>query len=101
MKNILIPVKYKKEKGSKYSKKIRNNNFIPGIIYGKKKKNIMFYLKHDTIYNTIKKNQLKYKNIENLVFKLKFKHKIIKSKIKKIQKHPFKNKILHIDFMYI
>ncbi len=100
MKSILLSVKYKIKKGSKYSRKIRNKNLVPGIIYGKKKKNIMFYIKHNIIYNTIKKNQLKYKKIQDITLKLKFKDKIIKSNIKEIQKHPFKNKILHIDLMY-
>ncbi len=100
MKKILITIKYKKKSGTKYSKKIRNKKFIPAIIYGKGKKNIMFYLKHDYIYNIIKKNQIKYK-IKQINFQLKIKDKIINSKIKEIQKHPFKNKILHIDFLYI
>ncbi len=101
MKNTSISVKYKKKIGSKYNRKIRKKNLISGIIYGKNKKNIMFYLKHDNIYNIIKKKQYEYKNIKNIILKLKFKNKTIKSKIKEIQKHPFKNKILHIDLIYI
>ncbi len=100
MKKILIKVKYKKKCGSNHNRKIRKKKIIPSIIYGRKKKNIMFYIKHDYIYNIIKKNQIKY-NIKNINFKIKIKKKIINSKIKEIQKHPFKNKILHIDFLYI
>ncbi len=100
MKKISILVKYRKISGSKYSKKIRKKNLIPAIIYGKKKKNIMIFIKHDYIYNIIKKNQLIY-NIKKINFKLKTKKKNINCKIQEIQKHPFKNKILHIDFLYI
>ncbi len=100
MKKIFILVKQKKNSGTKYSKKIRNKKFIPAIIYGKNKKNIMLYLKHDYIYNIIKKNQIKHK-IKKINFKLKIKNKNINVRIKEIQKHPFKNKILHIDFLYI
>ncbi len=97
--NILLSVKHRKKSGSQYSKKIRKKKLIPAIIYGKKKKNIMLSLKHDYIYNIIKKNQLKF-NIKKINFKIKIKNKVINSKIKEIQKHPFKNKILHIDFIY-
>ncbi len=100
MKNILLKIKNKKKTGSKYNRKIRKKNIIPAVIYGKKKKNLMFLLKHDYTYSMIEKYQKKY-NIKNIIFNLKLNNKIIKSKIKEIQKHPFKNKILHIDFLYI
>ncbi len=93
---INLKVKYRKKIGSNYNKKIRNKNIIPGIIYGKKKKNILIKINHNDIYNKIMKNQ----NNKKIIFNLKLKNNIIKSKIKDIQKHPYKNKILHIDFIY-
>ncbi len=100
MKNILLKVKNKKKTGSKYNRKIRKKNIISAIIYGKKKQNIMFLLKHDYTYSILEKNKKKI-DIKNITFILESKKKTIKSKIKEIQKHPFKNKILHIDFLYI
>ncbi len=98
MKNILLKVKYKINKGSKYNRKIRRKNIIPAIIYGNNRKNLMILLKHDYIYSIINKYK---KENKDIILNLKLKNKIIKTKIKLIQQHPFKNKILHIDFMYI
>ncbi len=99
MENIELIAKKRKKTGTKYSKKIRRNNEIPSIIYGKKKKNILIKIKHNSIYNIIKKHQKKQK-INKLMFLINIKNKKIKSKIKHIQKHPYKNKILHIDFIF-
>ncbi len=96
MKKINLKIKYRKKTGSNYNKKIRNKNIIPGIIYGKGKKNILIKINHNNLYNKIIKNQ----NNKKIIFNLKLNNLIIKSKIKNIQKHPYKNKILHIDFIY-
>ncbi len=94
-KKIIIKAKYRTKLGTKYSNKIRKQGKIPSIIYTKKKNNIAIKIKYNFIYNFIKNNN----NIKNIKFIIKLKNKIIKCKIKEIQKHPIKNKILHIDFM--
>ncbi len=96
MKKINLKIEYRKKIGSNYSKKIRNKNKIPAIIYGKKKKNILIKINHNDIYNKIIKNQ----HNKKMIFYLKLNNLKIKTKIKNIQKHPYKNKILHIDFIY-
>ncbi len=96
MKKINLKIEYRKKTGSNYNKKIRNKNKIPAIIYGKNKKNILIKINHNDIYNKIIKNQYNKK----IIFYLKLNNLKIKSKIKNIQKHPCKNKILHIDFIY-
>ncbi len=97
MKNIKLKVKFKNKKGSNYNKKNRKKNIIPGIIYGNKKKNIPILIKHDDLYNKIKKYQ---ENNKKIYFTLKLNKKKILSKIKYIQMHKYKNKIIHIDFIY-
>ncbi len=96
MKKIIIKAKYRKIFGSIYIKKIKKKNEIPAIIYGKNKKNILIRINHDNIFNKI----VKYQEKKNIYFLIKINNKIIKSKIKDIQKHPYKNKILHLDFIY-
>ncbi len=96
MKKIKLKAKYRKKTGSNYNKKLRNKNIIPAIIYGKNKNNILININHNDIYNKI----LKYQKNKKIYFYIKINNKIIKSKIKYIQKHPYKNKILHIDFIY-
>ncbi len=94
MNKFTIKVKYRNKKGTNNCKKIRKKNKIPAIIYIKNKKNILIKIKYNKIFNILKKK----KNIKNIKFNLKFYNKKLKCKIKEIQKHPYKNKILHIDF---
>ncbi len=95
MKKIIIKADYRYKIGTNNSNKIRKKNYIPAIIYNKNKKNIKIKIKYNLIWNIIKNK----KNIKNIKIKIKIKKKKIKCKIKEIQKHPFKNKILHIDFI--
>ncbi len=97
MKNIIIKAIIKKKKGSNYNNKIRKKKLIPAILYGNKKENISIIIKHDEIFNKIIKYQ---KNNKKIIFKIKFKNNLIISKIKHIQTHQYKNKIIHIDFIY-
>ncbi len=89
-----IKAKYRKKLGSNNSNKIRKKNYIPAIIY-KKKKNINIKINYYKIWNLIKDK----KKIKNIKFKIKIKKLKFICNIKEIQKHPYKNKILHIDFM--
>ncbi len=99
MKYIKLKIKKRNKTGTNYNKKIRKKDKIPAIIYGKNKKNILLKINHNYIYNIIKKYQVKTK-INDIKFLIKINKKKIISNIKNIQKHPYKNKILHIDFIY-
>ncbi len=95
MKKFIIKAKYRYKLGTQNSKKIRKKNYIPSIIYNKNKKNINIKIKYNSIWNIIKNK----KKIKNIIIIIDIKKKKIICKIKEIQKHPFKNKILHIDFI--
>ncbi len=95
MNKYKIKANLRKKKGTKNSRKLRKKNKIPAIIYSKKK-NFLISIKYNKFFNLIKKNL----KLENILFIIKIKKKKIICKIKEIQKHPFKNKILHIDFIY-
>ncbi|QCI15829.1 50S ribosomal protein L25 [Buchnera aphidicola] len=84
------------EKGKSFSRRLRINNKFPGVLYGVNKNIMLLTLDHNIIFNLQKKIEF-YK--ENL-FLLVENHKYI-VKVQAVQRHPFKLKLLHIDFLYI
>ncbi|CAL4319334.1 50S ribosomal protein L25 [Buchnera aphidicola (Chaitophorus populicola)] len=82
--------------GTKNSRRLRLKNYFPSIIYGKKKKPILIQLRQDDILNLFNKNNLINKNFLIIIKNLK-----INVKLQEIQKHPFKHKFVHIDFLRI
>lgn len=85
--------------GTGYSRRIRKiKNQLPGIIYGPNfiKSPLLISLVHDKIFNLQKKNKFYSENLLIIVNKNEF-----LVKVKEIQRHAFKLKILHIDFISI
>lgn len=82
--------------GKSYSRRLRNLNKIPAIIYGKNKKQIHIIINHNLIYNINNKKAIINKKILLVINKI-----IYKVKVKTLQYHPYKLKIIHIDFIYI
>ncbi|MCW5197636.1 50S ribosomal protein L25 [Buchnera aphidicola] len=82
--------------GTQNSRKLRLKNYFPSIIYGKNKQSLLIQLKQDEILNLLNKNNLKNNN-----FFIVIKDKKINVKLKEIQRHPFKHKFIHIDFLRI
>ncbi|CAL4319119.1 50S ribosomal protein L25 [Buchnera aphidicola] len=82
--------------GTNSSRKLRTKNFLPSIIYGKKKSVILIVLSQHDIVNLFNKHSLKEKSLLIIL-----KNQKIKVIIKDIQKHPFKYKFLHIDFLRV
>ncbi len=98
MTNLLtINAQYRTILGTNHNNKLRKKNKIPAILYSKNKKNIYIKIKYNEFYNLIRN--------KNKIYKIKWKIlikfiKIFPCYIKEIQKHPVKNKILHIDFIF-
>ncbi|MFI4853278.1 MAG: 50S ribosomal protein L25 [Candidatus Makana argininalis] len=93
---LIINAEFRKHKGKGYSRKLRLNNIIPSVIYGLNKKSYIITINQ----NFLSKNKIiKYLNNKNLIINIKGKK--IKVKIQEIQKHSFKPKIIHIDFIRI
>ncbi|WMY97425.1 MAG: 50S ribosomal protein L25 [Arsenophonus sp.] len=85
----------RKEHGKSASRKLRKNNQIPAIIYGKLNVPVLIKLNyHDVLNKKIDKN---FFNTLNIIVD----NNNILVKIKRIQKHPYKFKIIHIDFLYV
>ncbi|WP_343128276.1 50S ribosomal protein L25 [Buchnera aphidicola (Takecallis taiwana)] len=82
--------------GKSASRRLRkNNNQIPSIIYGPKKPILHISLDHNTVFHLQQNN-----NFNNCLLTIKIAHKSYVVSVHAVQRHCFKKKILHIDFLY-
>lgn len=82
--------------GTSSSRRLRKiNNKIPSVVYGKNQKTIYFSLDHDIIFNMQKKPQF---YTDSMILKIDSDKYLVC--VKEVQKHCFKPKLLHIDFLY-
>ncbi len=95
MHTISLLAYLRKKIGTKNSRKYRKKILIPAIIYKHHKKTLLINISHNIFYPIFNKINI-YKKFFLLIIK---KQKIL-TYIKNIQNHPFKPKILHIDFIY-
>ncbi|WP_343187850.1 50S ribosomal protein L25 [Buchnera aphidicola (Periphyllus koelreuteriae)] len=86
----------RKKFGTSYSRKLRLKNNLPSIVYGKQSDILFIKLKQNDIINLFNKKNCINKNITLIINKKK-----IKVIFKEIQRHPYKYKFLHIDFLRI
>lgn len=93
---FIIHANEKTKHGKGASRRLRANNKLPAIIYGKKMQPLSIEMNHDIIFIT-QKNEKFYTNIQTLIV-----NKIeIKVKIQAVQRHPYKQQLYHIDFIRI
>ncbi|CAL4319162.1 50S ribosomal protein L25 [Buchnera aphidicola] len=82
--------------GKSASRKLRKcDNKIPSVIYGLNKPILYISLDHHAIFN-IQLNKRFYVN--NIILNVSHREYVVC--VKSVQKHPFKNKLIHIDFLY-
>ncbi|QJC34375.1 50S ribosomal protein L25 [Enterobacteriaceae endosymbiont of Donacia crassipes] len=85
--------------GKSFSRRLRINNQIPAIVYGKKIKTLPIIINNNDITHINLQNFFKKKILLTLINE---KNILFKVKIINIQYHPFKiNKLYHIDFIII
>ncbi|CAL4319616.1 50S ribosomal protein L25 [Buchnera aphidicola] len=93
---LTIYATHKKENGKSISRRLRTNNKFPGILYGLNKCSVALELDHNSVFNLQKKIEFFKENL----FLIIDHHKNI-VKVQAIQRHAFKSRLLHIDFMYV
>lgn len=93
---LIINAETREKKGKSFSRKLRVKNKFPAILYGVNTLPILLTLDHNSIFNLQKKIDF-YKNTLLLLVQDK-KYKV---KVQSIQRHPFKLKLLHIDFLSV
>ncbi|WAI18147.1 MAG: 50S ribosomal protein L25 [Buchnera aphidicola (Acyrthosiphon caraganae)] len=86
----------RQEKGKSFSRQLRINNKFPGVLYGSDKSEILLILDHNAVFNLQKKYEFYKENLFLLIGDEKY-----KVKVQAIQRHAFKLKLLHIDFIYV
>lgn len=89
-----INVEARKEQGKGASRRLRLANKFPAIIYGGKEAAIAIELDHDSVMNLQAKPGF-YDEVLTLVVD----GKETKVKVQAVQRHPFKPKLHHIDFV--
>ncbi|UDG79735.1 50S ribosomal protein L25 [Candidatus Steffania adelgidicola] len=91
---LTINATIRKDQGKGASRRLRLANKFPAIIYGGIEAPITIELDHDLMLNVQKKESV-YSKILTLVIDGK-KNTV---KIQAVQRHPFKPKLSHIDFI--
>lgn len=81
------------EQGKSASRRLRHTNKFPAIVYGGNEAPVSIELDHDLIIN------LEPKEGFYDVLALVIDGKETKVKVQAVQRHPFKPKITHIDFV--
>lgn len=79
--------------GKGASRRLRHNGEIPAIIYGGKEAPVSIVLNHDDLNNAQAHDSF-YSDIITLVVD----GKEVAVKVQAMQRHPFKPKLVHIDF---
>ncbi|WP_339044817.1 50S ribosomal protein L25/general stress protein Ctc [Candidatus Zinderia endosymbiont of Aphrophora alni] len=91
-----IKASLRKEIGTKSSRRLRNINNVPGVIYGENilVKNI--FINHNFLYLLIQK-----KYFYSKIYKLEISNNIENVLLRDYQLHAYKKKILHVDFQRV
>ncbi|QCT22134.1 50S ribosomal protein L25 [Jejubacter calystegiae] len=89
-----INAEVRKEQGKGASRRLRAANKFPAIIYGGSASPVAIELDHDQVINT-QKDEAFYTEVLTVVVDGKEE----KVKVQAVQRHPFKPKLTHIDFL--
>ncbi|EMF4698470.1 50S ribosomal protein L25 [Serratia bockelmannii] len=91
-----INTEVRKDQGKGASRRLRAANKFPAIVYGGKEAAVSIELDHDSVKNMEAKPEF-YSEAVTLVID----GKETKVKVQAVQRHPFKPKLAHIDFVRV
>ena len=94
MNEYIFEAQLKAEKGTGASRRLRKTGHIPAIIYGNEQGALAISLEHDKVLHATEN-----KDFFDATVTINVDGKAEKVKIKTLQRHPFKPKILHADFI--
>ncbi|WP_194206348.1 50S ribosomal protein L25 [Superficieibacter sp. 1612_C1] len=89
-----INAEVRKEQGKGASRRLRAANKFPAIVYGGTEAPIAIELDHDKVMNLQAKAEF-YSEVQTLVID----GKEVNVKVQAVQRHPYKPKLSHIDFV--
>ncbi|WP_413493196.1 50S ribosomal protein L25 [Morganella psychrotolerans] len=90
---ITIIAELRKDQGKGASRRLRRTNKFPAIVYGGNQEPVSIELDHDKLIN--QENKPGFYDVLTLVVD----GKETKVKVQAVQRHPFKPKLTHIDFL--
>lgn len=93
---ITIKAILRKDQGKGASRRLRHTNKFPAIIYGGKKEPVIIEINHDDVINYQYND-----DFYNSTITLEIDDKSENVKVQAIQRHPFKPKVTHIDFLRV
>lgn len=91
-----INANVRKEQGKGASRRLRHANKFPAIIYGGNEAPVAIELDHDAVFNIQDKPEF-YSD----VLTISVDGKATKVKVQAVQRHAYKPKLLHMDFMRV
>ncbi|ABU76319.1 50S ribosomal protein L25 [Cronobacter sakazakii] len=89
-----INAEVRKEQGKGASRRLRHANKFPAIVYGGTEAPVAIELDHDKVMNMQAKPEF-----YSEVLTLAIDGKEVKVKVQAVQRHPYKPKLHHIDFV--
>ncbi|MGP1956698.1 MAG: 50S ribosomal protein L25 [Arsenophonus sp. NC-PE1-MAG3] len=90
---LIINPRIRKEQGKGASRRLRKDNKLPAIVYGGEQDPVSIELSHDEVIN--QESKLEFYEALTLLID----GKETKVKVQAVQRHPFKLKLTHIDFL--
>jgi large subunit ribosomal protein L25 len=93
---IEIEAQTRKEEGRGNSRRIRRAGGLPGIIYGGESAPTPITLDHNTLYHALRKEAF-----HSSILTIKVDGKATRCLLRDVQLHPYKQQVLHIDFLRI
>ena len=90
---IQMNAEQRSDSGKGASRRLRKEGLVPAIVYGGEKEPAMISLKHNELIHELE-NEATYTQIIDLSFGGNTEKVILRD----LQRHPFKNKVMHADF---
>ena len=94
--NISLNVEPRSDSGKGASRRLRHQGLVPAIVYGGKFDPVQISIAHNEFIHELEKE-----TIYTQVVDLKMGGKVQEVILRDLQRHPYKNKILHADFFRI
>ena len=94
--NIQLNAEPREDSGKGASRRLRHTGMVPAIIYGGDKAPISIMLKHNDFFHALEKEAI-YTQLIDLNLGKKKEVVVLRD----LQRHPFKQKIMHADFFRI
>ena len=94
--NITLNAESRSDSGKGASRRLRHQGLVPAIVYGGKFDPVQVSIDHNVFLHELDKE-----TIYTQVVNLKMDGKIQEVILRDLQRHPYKNKIMHADFFRI